>query len=98
MEILSLPVEFEWDKYNTEKIETKHKINPAECEEVFFNMLLMLMPDIKHSRAEARYQALGKTNTKRLLFIVFTVRNRKIRVITARGASRKERRMYNEAA
>lgn len=93
-----MPVEFEWDKNNAEKIENKHEINPAECEEVFFNMLLMLKPDIKHSRAEVRYQTLGKTNAKRLLFIVFTIRSRKIRVITARYASRKERRIYHEAA
>ncbi len=91
-------MKFEWDKHNVEKIENRHEINPAESEEVFFNMLLMLKPDIKHSRSEARYQAMGKTNTKRLLFIVFTIHNKKIRVITARDASRKERRAYHEAA
>jgi len=96
MEIISLPAKFEWDKHNAEKIKIKHGIEPAECEEVFLNMPLVIKPDIGHSQTETRYHAMGKTNAEKLLFIVFTIRNKRIRIITARAASRKERRMYHE--
>jgi uncharacterized DUF497 family protein len=46
--------------------------------------------------AEPRYYVLGRTNDERHLFIVFTIRKNKIRVISARDMSRKERRIYRE--
>jgi len=92
MEILLLPYEFEWNKHNTEHPRSKHRIEPAECEEVFFNLPLTIKPDVSHSEVEIRYHALGKTNTGRVLLVVFAIRNKKIRVITARDASKKERR------
>ena len=96
MEILLLPFEFEWDKYNTRHVKIKHGIESSECEEVFFNMPLTIRDDISHSRIESRYHALGKTNTGRVLLIAFTIRNKKIRIITARDASKKERKIYYE--
>ncbi|MFX0195841.1 MAG: BrnT family toxin [Candidatus Hodarchaeota archaeon] len=39
---------------------------------------------------------LGKTDNERLLFVVFTIRSNKIRVISARDMNRKERRLYCE--
>lgn len=93
MNILLLPNEFEWDKHNVEHISSRHKIKPTECEEVFFNLPITIKPDITHSGAEIRYYALGKTNIGRILFVVFTIRNKKIRVITARDATKKERRV-----
>jgi len=53
---------------------------------------------IPHSQSEPRYTALGKTNGKRLLTIIFTVRNEKIRVISTRDMHKKERKFYNEKA
>lgn len=86
---------FEWDKYNTAKIKAKHKVDVYECEEVFFNELFVSY-DEGHSQAEQRYWALGRTNAERLLFVVFTLRNKNIRVISARDMDRKERRIYEE--
>ncbi|MBU8849534.1 MAG: BrnT family toxin, partial [Desulfobacterales bacterium] len=57
---------------------------------------LLIQDDILHSTTEKRYYALGKTNTNRFLFVVFTVRNNFIRVISARDMSRKERKVYND--
>ncbi len=96
MEVISLPAEFEWDKHNAEKIRIKHGIEPVECEEVFYGMPIVIKPDAGHSKTETRYSAMGKTNAEKLLFVVFTIRNKRVRVITARNASRKERRMYHE--
>lgn len=97
MDILTSVKGFEWDKGNITKNWEKQKITHVECEEVFFNSPLLLKEDIKHSESENRYYALGKTNTDRLLFVVFTIRNNRIRVISARDMSRKERRQYAQA-
>ena len=67
---------------------------PAECEEVFFNRPLVIADDEKHSAAEERLYALGQTDAARLLFVVFTMRGRLIRVISARNMSRNERKVY----
>ncbi|PKL10161.1 MAG: hypothetical protein CVV51_00140 [Spirochaetae bacterium HGW-Spirochaetae-7] len=85
---------FEWDEYNTHKNRNKHAVEPGECEELFFNMPLVVSPDTNHSSLEPRYHALGSSDTGRLLLIVFTVRNKRIRVILARDQSRKERHVY----
>jgi uncharacterized DUF497 family protein len=54
----------------------------------------MLADDPRHSQDEPRYYVLGQSNNKRRLFVSFTVRNDKIRVISARPMSRKERKIY----
>lgn len=88
---------FERDAGNSAKSWGKHKVSQLECEEVFFNDPLAVVEDERHSSAEKRCGALGKTGMGRKLFVVFTVRNRKIRVISARDMSRKERAIYEEA-
>ncbi len=95
MKILSQCEGFEWDDGNINKNWLKHKVSPAECEQIFFNKPLVIQDDIKHSEAEKRFYALGRTDSRRTLFIAFTVRNKLIRVISARDMSRKEREVYN---
>ena len=93
-EILKSCKGFQWDEGNMPKIWQKHKVTPGECEEVFFNLPLLTANDEKHSKKEKRFYVLGQTDEKRFLFIVFTVRKKKIRVISARDMSRKERKIY----
>lgn len=88
---------FEWDEGNLTKNWVKHQVSTVECEEVFFNLPLLLANDLQHSQEEKRYYLLGQTNTRRQLFIAFTIRNKKIRVISARDMSRKERQIYAKA-
>jgi hypothetical protein len=88
---------FDWNEANITKNWLKHKVTPSECEQVFFNQPLVVQGDLEHSENEERYYALGRTDLKRTLFIAFTVRNKLIRVISARDMSRKERRVYNDA-
>jgi len=85
---------FEWDAGNSEKIWRRHRVTPGECEELFFNQPFVIGGDQEHSGREERFYALGQTDAGRLLFLVFTVRARLIRLISARDMSRKERRIY----
>ncbi len=87
---------FDWDQWNREKNEKRHGVTTMECEQAFFNKPLIISHDEKHSQEEMRYFSLGKTHAKRLLTIVFTLRNGKVRVISARPMSRKERKLYEK--
>lgn len=89
---------FDWDAGNARKSTDKHDVSQAEAEQVFFNEPLLTVPDMKHSAAEQRIHALGRTDDGRLLHITFTLRDKdtKIRVISARDMSRKERGYYDQ--
>lgn len=65
-----------------------------ECEQVFFNKPRIIWKDTKHSVDEGRFIVFGKTNAKRGLHVVYTVRQKKIRVISARDQNKKERSFY----
>jgi len=87
---------FDWDEGNLEKNWILHQVSQSECEQVFFNEPYIVTDDEKHSIKEKRWFLLGQTDSERLLFIVFTIRNKRIRVISARDMSKKERNYYNE--
>ena len=89
---------FEWDKGNVDKSYQKHGITPNEAEEPFLDENATIVKDVKHSQKEERLILLGKTLGKKLLFIVFTIRQTKIRIISARKANQKERKQYEQAA
>lgn len=94
MEILSHIEGFEWDGVNIEKNRIKHGVTHIECEEVFFNRPIVVKRDDPHSKLEGRFFALGRTDSERLLFLVFTIRGKKIRVISARDMNKEERKIY----
>jgi uncharacterized protein len=54
---------FDWDAGNLEKNLKEHHVSPGECEEIFFNLPLLLKDDVIHSQTEPRYLVLGQTNT-----------------------------------
>ena len=87
---------FQWDEGNATKTSEKHNVSQVECEQLFFNRPLIIKHDKAHSREEIRYYALGKTDDARLMFLVFTIRNHKIRVISARDMSLKEQKRYGQ--
>lgn len=93
-DILSICTGFEWDEHNSNKIWVKHSVSPSECEQAFFNIPLIISDDTEHSKMEKRYYALGCTDENRNIYIVFTTRNLKIRVISARDMNKKERKEY----
>lgn len=88
---------FEWDAGNAPKVRTRHDVEPGECEQAFFGGPLLVSADDKHSQAEERWRALGRTLGGRRLHLVFTLRGTNIRVLAARDMNRKERRDYEQA-
>jgi uncharacterized DUF497 family protein len=87
---------FQWDDGNSEKNWISHQVAKSECEQIFFNQPLVIGNDEKHSKVEERYYVLGQTDSDRRLYIVCTVRQNLIRVISARDMSKKEREVYNQ--
>lgn len=97
MKKLPSPIAFEWDKGNIDKNLKKHKITNKEAEEVFNDRSLKIFTDLKHSQKEQRFVVYGITSEKKNLTVVFTSRNRKIRVISTRVQNKKERSVYEKA-
>ncbi len=91
---LPIPTAFDWDHGNLNKNQEKHKVHFKEAEEIFFTKPLKIFPDKKHSKKELRFVAYGLTNDFRRLAIIFTIRNNKIRIISARNQNKKERSQY----
>ena len=87
---------FDWDRGNLLKNWEKHSVTHLEAEQIFFNEPLIVHYDEKHSQMEPRWYALGSTDARRFLMAVFTIRQNKIRIISARNMSRKERKIYEE--
>lgn len=85
---------FQWDEGNSCKNLIKHDVTDGECEEIFFNAPILFAQDVKHSDIENRVAAFGVTNSARRLTVVFTVRQRLIRIISARDMNRREREFY----
>lgn len=85
---------FQWDEGNLLKNWEKHRVSAVECEQVFFNNPVLAAPDVQHSDSEPRFYILGRTDTGRYLFVVFTGRDNLIRVISARDMNHKERKIF----
>lgn len=88
--------EFDWDKGNVDKNLIKHKVTNEETEEIFFNEPLTIFEDLQHSSKEERFVAYGRTDEGRKLTIIFIIRKNKIRVISARDQSGKEKTIYEK--
>ncbi len=86
---------FQWDEGNLLKNWERHRVSAAECEQVFFNRPLVAAPDEKHSASESRFYALGHSDAGRYLFVVFTMRGRLIRLVSARDMNWRERKAYD---
>jgi uncharacterized DUF497 family protein len=88
---------FDWDEGNLTKNWARHRVAGAECEQVFFNQPLVAAADEEHSDEEPRFYVLGQTDTERRSFVVITIRQGLIRVISARDMNRRERAEYDKA-
>ena len=90
-------LEFEWDNGNIGK-NKKHNVEDKEAEEIFLDDRKKTFKDKLHSGGEERFRVVGKTKKGRLLFVVFTMRKGKIRIISARDINKKEVSLYEETA
>lgn len=89
---------FDWDPEKAESNLRKHGITFDEASTVFGDTLSLLMSDPDHSAEEERYIVLGMSSENRLLVVAFAERPPFTRLISARRATRKERRHYEEEA
>lgn len=91
-----MPLSFEWDDRKARANLAKHGISFEEASTVFADPLSLTIPDPAHSQVERRQIILGTSRQRRRLVVVHTERGDSIRIISARQASRRERRSYEE--
>ena len=89
-------MEFEWDVAKAETNEQRHGVSFDEAATAFGDPLSITIPDPDHSDDEDRFVLLGETYQGRLVVVVHTERSERIRLISARLATRRERRSYEE--
>lgn len=89
-------LKFEWNKIKAESNLAKHGVSFEEASTVFCDGLARLIPDPDSSHVEERFLLLGMSTQQKLLLVCHCYReeNRSIRIISARRASRHERKSY----
>ena len=85
---------FEWDKKKDKKNIAKHSVSFEEASTVFADDLSLTISDPLHSEEEDRFVIIGESINHRLLVVVHTKRTDHIRLISAREATKKERKYY----
>jgi uncharacterized DUF497 family protein len=89
---------FEWDAHKASTNRRKHGVSFDEATTVFADPDALDGPDLAHSTDETRFLRLGRSSGGRVLMVAYTIRRtgdgEAIRIISARRASRKERRAY----
>lgn len=88
---------FEWNPDKADRNLNKHGVSFEEAGTVFDDPLFITVLDEEHSVDEERYITLGLSGTGKLLLIAHTDRQGAIRIISARKATKNERRFYEES-
>ena len=91
-----MALEFEWDRQKAASNLAKHGVSFEDAATVFGDPLGRVVADPRHSSEEERFVLLGFSRDKRLLAVMFVDRGESIRIISARVATRRERRDYEE--
>ena len=89
-------MDFEWNPAKDEANLRKHGISFVDAATVFSDPLSYTFDDPDHAQHEHRWLTLGRTQSGRLLIVSHTERNRRIRIISAREATKYERKIYEE--
>ena len=89
-------MKFEWDQNKAASNLSNHGISFDEAKSVFNDPLYVDFFDPDHSYNEHRYIIIGQSTDNRLLLVAYTEREDTIRLISAREATRKERKDYEE--
>jgi hypothetical protein len=87
---------FEWDEDKARGNVAKHGVSFEEASTVFSDPFELMIHDPVHSDEEDRFVSLAESSNRRLLVVVFTERGKRIRIISARKATRGERKKYEE--
>ena len=86
--------EFEWDDEKARKNIKKHGVSFEEAATIFNDPKIATISDPDHSETEERFVSLGMSFIQRLLAVIHTERNERIRLISARKATMMERKNY----
>ena len=89
-------MEFEWDGNKAEANLSKHGVSFDEAKTVFDDPLYIDFYDPDYSDEEDRYIIIGESQQRRLLIVSYTERDHKIRLISAREVTKKEKEDYEE--
>lgn len=89
-------MQFEWNQDKAKANLRKHGVSFNEATTVFLDSLSLTGNDPDHSIEEERFITFGLSSSERLLVVVHTDREDRIRIISAREATRSERKMYEE--
>jgi uncharacterized DUF497 family protein len=90
-------VDYEWDPEKDRINREKHGVSFAEASTVFLDPLHVTVLDDRHSIGEFRFRTIGRTATNRLVVVAHTDREERMRIITAREATPRERRHYEQS-
>ncbi|HOE96825.1 MAG TPA: BrnT family toxin [Candidatus Sumerlaeota bacterium] len=87
---------FEWDRSKAKENLKKHKVGFEEGKTIFNDPFLLTFPDISSSEEEERFISIGLSCRERVLILIHTERQGRIRIISCRRAAARERRSYEE--
>lgn len=87
---------FEWDAGKARANPEKHGVSFADAATVFGDPLSLTIEDVHHSEGESRFLTLGRSRAARMLVVVHTDRDNRIRLISARKATPREVRDYEQ--
>jgi len=93
-----MTLQFEWDGNKALRNQEKHQVSFEEAVTVFSDPLALIFEDESHSITEMREIIIGHSSRNRLILVCFTERSAAIRIISARRATRTERKDYEENA
>lgn len=90
-------MEFEWDRKKAEKNQKKHGVDFVEASTVFTDPLELTISDPDHSTGEFRFLSIGRSNIGDLLVVSYTEQEEnRIRIISARRATKSEKKYYEQ--
>ena len=87
-------MEFEWDENKNKSNQEKHGIDFKDAKEVFKDENSKVLQDLRKDYGEIRWRIIGKIYGS-IISVIYTMRDKAVRIISARKASRKERGEYN---
>jgi uncharacterized protein len=91
-----MSLQFEWSESKAEINLKKHNVSFEEAKSVFYDDFARIFYDSVHSDNEEREMIIGYSNKNRLIIVSYTERNSRIRLISARKITTKERKLYEE--
>ena len=91
-----MPLQFEWDPKKAKANEAKHGVSFEEASTVFADPLARIFEDPEHSEKEWREIIIGHSVQKHLILVSFTEMDENVRLLSARKATRTERKDYEE--